>query len=93
MTTHPRQWRSVLRKRRWFDKGEGVSPRYYRNEPIITDREIEMRIRWCRPIPRWLRREWEYVIQHGWIDADVIGIRDTVWPESDALTQPVGRVR
>jgi hypothetical protein len=70
-----------LRKRRWFDRGSGLSPRYYRNEPIITDREVEMRLRWGRPIPRWLRREWKYVIQYGYIQSDVIGIRDTVWPE------------
>ena len=81
MSTHNRQWRSILRKRRWFDRGENESPRYYRNEPIITDREVAMRLRWGRPIPRWLRREWDHVTNVGVIESDVIGIRDTVWPE------------
>jgi len=81
MTTR-RRWRSILRKRRWFDRGEDVSPRYYRNEPIITDREVVMRLKWGLPVPRWLRREWKYVTMVGLIESDVIGIRDTVWPES-----------
>lgn len=73
----------TLRKRHWFDRGEGHSPRFYRNEPIITDVEVEPRVRNpFRHIPKWLRREWVYVIKTGWIDADRVGIRDVVWPET-----------
>lgn len=88
MTKHPRRWRSILRKRRWFDRGEGTSPRYYRNEPIITDHEIAGRF-W--PAPRWLRSEWEQVLRDGTIEADVIGIRDTIWPESSGWLPPALR--
>lgn len=70
------------RKRHWFDRGEGHSPRFYRNEPIITDAEMVPRVRWGIPVPGWMLREQEYVIRVGWIDADRVGIRDVVWPES-----------
>lgn len=74
--------RLTWRKRHWFDRGEGISPRFYRNEPIITDVEVSGRLRWCLPIWPWLRREWDYVTRVGHIDADQVGIRDVVWPES-----------
>jgi len=92
---HNRQWRSILRKRHWFDRGEGSSPRYYRNEPIITDREADWFVQHLIPVPRWLRREWDHVTYVGLIDSDVIGIRDTVWPESSGhspLDVPYGRI-
>lgn len=88
---HPRRWRSILRKRHWFDQGESVSPRYFRNEPVITEVEIVPRLNHFRPIPRWLRREWEYVTNTGWIDADEIGIRDVVWPVNSGHTHPAFR--
>jgi hypothetical protein len=83
-----RQWRKILRKRHWFDRGENASPRFYRNEPIVTDVEASWFIRHSLPVPRWLWREWDHVSRHGWIDADVIGIRDVVWPESAARIPP-----
>lgn len=68
------------RKRHWFDRGEDVSPRYFRNEPLITDIEIVGRLRWGLPIPRSLREEWEYVSRVGCIYSDKIGKRDVVYP-------------
>lgn len=80
------------RKRHWFDRGEGTSPRFYRNEPIITDVEVEPRVRNpFRHIPRWLRREWYEATNKGWIDSDRVGIRDVVWPESSGRVHPAFR--
>jgi hypothetical protein len=73
---------SVFRKRHWFDRGEGVSPRYYRNEPIITDVEVTWFLDHALPVPGWLRREWDYVTWEGVINSDEVGPRDVVWPES-----------
>lgn len=76
------------RKRHWFDRGEEFSPRFYRNEPIITDTEVAPRVRWGLPIYPWLRREWEYATQKGLIHSDTVGIRDVVWPESAGVLPP-----
>jgi hypothetical protein len=77
-----RQWRKILQKRHWFDRGEGISPRFYRNEPIVTDVEATWFVRHGIPVPRWLRSEWDHVTTVGLISSDVIGIRDVIWPES-----------
>jgi len=79
------------RKRHWFDRGEGTSPRYYRNEPVITDVEVQPRLNRFLPLPGWLRQEWYYVIKHGWIDSDQVGIRDVVWPQSAGRVHPAFR--
>lgn len=83
--------RLTWRKRHWFDRGEGHSPRFYRNEPIITDVEVAPRVYFILfplPVWPWLRREWDHVIRVGHIDADRVGIRDVVWPESSGRLHP-----